>query len=64
MQDQIAARDLTIEWSTWIEAVIPIDREAKKSLMEFVALAMSKMRRIGTIELKLISMLPPIQFPV
>jgi hypothetical protein len=38
MQEQIAARNLAIEWSTRIEAVVAIDREAEKSLIEFVRL--------------------------
>jgi hypothetical protein len=38
MQDQIAARDLTVERGAWIEAVIPIDRKAKEALIEFICL--------------------------
>src|SRR5215470_7931331 len=38
MQDQIAARNLAIKWSARIEAVVPIDREAKKPPIEFVCL--------------------------
>jgi hypothetical protein len=36
MQNQISPRSLTVEWSPRIEAVIPIDREAEKSLIELV----------------------------
>ena len=38
VQDQVAARHLAIERRVVVKAVIPIDLEAEKALVEFVGL--------------------------
>jgi hypothetical protein len=39
MQDEIAPRYLPIEWSIWVKAVVPIDGESEKVLIEFIRLS-------------------------
>ena len=48
VQHQVAARHLPVERRVVVEAVIPINLEAEKALIELVGLATSKMRKIGT----------------
>ena len=55
MQDEIAARNLTVKRGGRVEAMIPIDREAKEPQVELICLLYIEYAQNGDDQTKLIS---------